>query len=522
MPDLVVLDLGLPRLDGVEVCRRLRADSDVPILMLTARSETEDRVAGLDSGADDYLVKPFERDELLARIRALLRRRPPRGSASLEVADLALNPDTREVRRGEREIELTKREFELLEYLMRNQRLVVSRERLLDEVWGYDPLDETNTIDVFISNLRRKLEEGGEPASSTPSAAPATYSRRRRDSRISRLRPRNWPVRWRLAGASAGLTLVILVLFGAVIGNLAAPRIRDDFDGEMQPAVATLSSQIQVIDTIASTLIARHPDLGDFVSPNDATARIFDSHGAPARASPGAIELGAPVLGVHHVGDMRVVTVTLRSGQTGRVAGYVQYGRDEHHIDSTIDRLWLFIAAGVLGATLLAALAGLAIAGRAMRPISSLTATAREISDTGDPSRNMPAPKTDDEVGELAETLEEMLRSLDAARSEREAAMRKQREFVADASHELRTPLTSILANLELLQASLEDPTRGEDRAVVDSALRSSNRMSRLVADLLLLARADAGRPGAAPPATLPRWPATPRRRSRRPSANAS
>jgi DNA-binding response OmpR family regulator len=163
VPDLVVLDLGLPRLDGIEVCRRLRADGDVPILMLTARAETEDRVGGLDSGADDYLVKPFERRELLARIRALLRRRPPRGTASLSVGDLTLNPDTREVRRSERELELTNREFELLEYLMRNERLVVSRERLLDDVWGYDPTAATNTIDVFISNLRRKLEAGGEP-----------------------------------------------------------------------------------------------------------------------------------------------------------------------------------------------------------------------------------------------------------------------------------------------------------------------------------------------------------------------
>jgi len=162
VPDLVVLDLGLPRLDGTEVCRRLREDGDVPILMLTARAETEDRVEGLDSGADDYLVKPFERTELLARIRALLRRRPPRGSAALAVGDLRLNPDTREVTRGDRDIELTNREFELLEYLMRNERLVISRERLLDEVWGYDPMAATNTIDVFISNLRRKLEAGGE------------------------------------------------------------------------------------------------------------------------------------------------------------------------------------------------------------------------------------------------------------------------------------------------------------------------------------------------------------------------
>ncbi|MGD0196408.1 MAG: response regulator transcription factor [Solirubrobacteraceae bacterium] len=164
LPDLVVLDLGLPRLDGVEVAKQLRADSDdVPILMLTARDALEARVTGLDAGADDYLVKPFERQELLARLRALLRRRPPRGSAPLRVADLSLNPDTHEVRRGERDIELTQREFELLEYLMRNERIVISRQRLLDEVWGYDPFSTTNTIEVFVSNLRRKLEAGEEP-----------------------------------------------------------------------------------------------------------------------------------------------------------------------------------------------------------------------------------------------------------------------------------------------------------------------------------------------------------------------
>jgi DNA-binding response OmpR family regulator len=162
-PDAVVLDLGLPKLDGVEVCRRLRTEGDVPILILTARDALDARVEGLDSGADDYLVKPFEREELLARIRALLRRRPPRGSASLVVGDLRLNPATREAYRGERQLELTAREFELLEHLMRNERIVVSRQSLLDEVWGYHPFAETNTVDVFISNLRRKLEQGGEP-----------------------------------------------------------------------------------------------------------------------------------------------------------------------------------------------------------------------------------------------------------------------------------------------------------------------------------------------------------------------
>ncbi|HYI37885.1 MAG TPA: response regulator transcription factor [Thermoleophilaceae bacterium] len=162
-PDAVILDLGLPKLDGIEVSRRLRQGGDVPILMLTARDAVDSRVEGLDSGADDYLVKPFERTELLARLRALLRRRPPRGSASLVVGDLRLNPDTREVVRGDRQVELTGREFELLEHLMRNERLVVSRDKLLEEVWEYAPFSETNTVDVFVSNLRRKLESGGEP-----------------------------------------------------------------------------------------------------------------------------------------------------------------------------------------------------------------------------------------------------------------------------------------------------------------------------------------------------------------------
>ena len=163
LPDLVILDLGLPRMDGIEVAKRLRETDDVPILVLTARDAVDARVEGLDAGADDYLVKPFERQELLARLRALLRRRPPRGQAALSVADLRLNPDTHEVSRAGRRIDLTQREFELLEYLMRNERIVISRQRLLDEVWGYDPFSMTNTIEVFVSNLRRKLEAGGEP-----------------------------------------------------------------------------------------------------------------------------------------------------------------------------------------------------------------------------------------------------------------------------------------------------------------------------------------------------------------------
>ncbi len=164
LPDLVILDLGLPKLDGIEVAKQLREKDDVPILVLTVRDAVESRVEGLDAGADDYLVKPFERQELLARLRALLRRRPPRGQATLTVGDLKLNPDTHEAHRGDRLLELTQRaNSSCSSDLMRNERIVVSRQRLLDEVWGYDLFSLTNTIEVFVSNLRRKLEADGEP-----------------------------------------------------------------------------------------------------------------------------------------------------------------------------------------------------------------------------------------------------------------------------------------------------------------------------------------------------------------------
>jgi two-component system, OmpR family, sensor kinase len=305
--------------------------------------------------------------------------------------------------------------------------------------------------------------------------------------------PRNWPVRWRLAAGSAALTLAILLVFAGVIGHLATQRIRNDFNHEMRGAVNTLAAQVRVTETPSGPLVTG-PELNDFALPNGAVVRVFDASGQVREQTRNAPNLGPPRPGIAETDSMRVVSAPIVSDSSASVVGYVQYARSDEHVDSTIERLWLFIAGGVLGAVLLASLAGLAIANRAMRPIALLTATAGEIASTRDPSRHMPQPTADDEVGELARTLEQMLRSLDAARTERERAMQKQREFVADASHEMRTPLTSVIANLELLQASLGQTQGSEDREMVDSALRSSQRMSRLVADLLLLARADAGR----------------------------
>lgn len=161
-PDLVVLDVMLPDLDGIEVCRRLRAAGDVPILMLTARDTTADRVRGLDSGADDYLVKPFAYEELLARVRALLRRR--RSAAEAEVlrfADLSLHSGTHEVERAGRMLTLTALEFELLRYFLRHPRQVLGRGQVIDAVWGYDAGASSNVVDVYVGYLRHKLEASG-------------------------------------------------------------------------------------------------------------------------------------------------------------------------------------------------------------------------------------------------------------------------------------------------------------------------------------------------------------------------
>jgi two-component system response regulator MprA len=162
-PDLVILDVMLPGIDGVEVCRRIRADDDVPVLMLTARDATADRVAGLDSGADDYLVKPFAYEELLARVRALLRRKPAQSIRKMTFSDLTMDIGTREVRRGDRLIELTPREFDLLQFFLRNPRQVLNRDRILDIVWGYGFGATSNSVDVYVGYLRAKVEEGGRP-----------------------------------------------------------------------------------------------------------------------------------------------------------------------------------------------------------------------------------------------------------------------------------------------------------------------------------------------------------------------
>ena len=160
-PDLVILDILMPGMDGLEVCRRLRAAGDTPILLLTAKDEVQDRVKGLDSGADDYVVKPFALEELLARVRALLRRREPGAREPLRYADLSLDIEERRVRRGDQELALSATQFELLRYFMLHPRRVLSREAILDNVWGTNFVRPTNVVDVYVGYLRAKLEATG-------------------------------------------------------------------------------------------------------------------------------------------------------------------------------------------------------------------------------------------------------------------------------------------------------------------------------------------------------------------------
>ena len=311
--------------------------------------------------------------------------------------------------------------------------------------------------------------------------------------------PERIPVRWRIAATCAGLTCLILVVFAGVLGNLVGDRVRDDFDDELRGGARALAGEFHV---------GMDPTLGPVVSgPNprdsamgESVIRVVDEFGRPLASTDRTIDLGPPAAGVTDMGRFSVATEPIPD--SGSLPSFVQYAKPDADVEATIGRLWVFLGAGVLGGTIMALLAGLAVADRAMRPIAALTTLAREIATTRDPSRRMPIPVADDEIGELAETMDGMLESLDEARAERERAFERQREFVADASHELRTPLTSVQANLELLQASLDDGNP-EDRHAVDSALGSSRRMSRLVSDLLLLARADAGRRSARTEANL-------------------
>ncbi|HEX2160574.1 MAG TPA: HAMP domain-containing sensor histidine kinase [Thermoleophilaceae bacterium] len=315
------------------------------------------------------------------------------------------------------------------------------------------------------------------------------------------------PIRLKLAAVSGGLTFAILLAFALVVGGFTERKLQSSFDSELRETAADLQSRLQV-----NGVGQVEPELFRFAAAGGAVLRLHDRVNNRVYAISGTPKLGPLYEGIRDVGRYRVVSRPLfvRSlGTTGTfqtvprpldgAVAAIQYGKPTDNLNATIDRVRFFLLLGVLIGTVFAFLAGFFVARRAMRPISGLTKAAREVARTRDPARTvLPRPVANDEVAELSTTLSEMLAELAAARSETEASLERQRQFVADASHELRTPLTSILANLELLQEELDRPggprSGSAPSQIADSALRSSQRMRRLVGDLLLLARADAGR----------------------------
>lgn len=296
-------------------------------------------------------------------------------------------------------------------------------------------------------------------------------------------------VRWRIALLCAGLTMLILIAFAAVLGTLLTNRIEEDRASELNRSARSLAGQVesrigsrgQPIPVVSKSELPGGDVLGG------AVYRVIDPFNVTRLASsPAAETFASPSREITEANGL--VVATARISSDGQPAGFVQFGKPAEPVDSTISRIWLFLGLSVVGGTALALLAGLTVAGQAMKPITSLTRLARKVQQTGDPSEREPVEPTDDEVGELAETFEEMLESIEAAEMEREEIFARQREFVADASHELRTPLTSIQLNLEMLRDGHD-----EEGVAVPSALESTRRMSGLVSDLLLLARSDAG-----------------------------
>ena len=314
------------------------------------------------------------------------------------------------------------------------------------------------------------------------------------------------PIRTRLAGVSALLTFTILCAFAIAIGSLTVRRIRSDFNREVETTAQQLPSQLNIkVNQATYKIESIEPPLADLVTPEQQDAiRVLTLGGATIEQAPSKTpNLGSPSNAPRTISGYRVISrpAVIRIAGNGEPIGRVviQYGRSDAETEATVARVELFLLIGVFAGAGLALLAGVAIARRAMAPIAELTGAAEQIARTRDPSRTVPQPAADDEVAELARTLEGMLRELDAARGETEAMLARQRRFVADASHELRTPLTSVLANLELLADSLH----GDQGDAARSALRSSQRMRRLVADLLLLARTDVGRVVAHEPCDL-------------------
>src|SRR6266498_2980163 len=460
--DAIVLDVMLPGIDGFETCRRLRNNGVwVPVLMLTARDSVDDRVAGLDTGADDYLVKPFAFAELLARLRALTRRGELERPAVLEVGDLRLDPATRGVWRGPTEIPLSAKEFALLETFMRRPDQVLSRLHLLEHAWDFAYENRSNVVDVYVRHLRSKIDQ---PLG------------------------RNSIETLRVAGAFAVAMAVVLAATGWFLYIRLDSHLSLALDRGLRLRAQDLAALIR---EPGAPLAGANG--APFVEEGEAFAQLLDGGGhvldatRPLRTKPllTAAELRA-ALGGAIMADRRSVPgldepsrlLARPVARRGRRLVLVVGATRGDVAEALASLRYELLIAGPI-ALALASAAGYVLAGFSLRAVESMRRRAAAIS-AETPGDRLPVPETGDEVERLAKTLNEMLGRL-------EAAVARERDFVADAGHELRTPLALLRTELEL--ALRHAHSAEELREAVRSSSQEVDRLAQLAEDLLLIAR---------------------------------
>ena len=507
----------LPDLDGLEVTRRLRSDGlRTPVLFLTARDATEDKVSGLTVGGDDYVTKPFSLAEVVARVRAVLRRTSPGGVPAegvLRFEDLVMDEETREVWRDGTPVHLTATEFNLLRFFLQNPRRVLSKAQILDHVWQYDFDGDANVVETYVSYLRKKLDRLGPPLIQTVRLV--GYSLRRATVGLSAV-PRTMSLRARLLVVLLAVAAAVAVTVDGVtyfsLRSFLVQRVDAQLDAAHRPIIRSMRSVRSSLQ--AADLEALAPGL--YVEIRDPTGRVTEEV-ALRRAGEEAISPRLPaVLAVPEEmasgkgqDDAAVRTVSTDGGGRFRVATWrlsssgaaLVLALPLDDLDSTLRRL-LLVELVVTGA----ALAGGVVLARwlvtlGLRPLDDIATTAGAIAG-GDLSRRVDREEPTTEVGRLGGALNAMLGQIEHAFAERRASEDRLRRFVADASHELRTPLTSIRAYAELFD-------RGADRRPDD------------LARVLKGIESEAERMGDArrrPAPARPARPGTgPRRRARRP-----
>lgn len=491
--DAIVLDIALPKLDGLSILRRIRTEGNrAPVLLLTARDTVADRVVGLDSGADDYLIKPFALEELLARVRALLRRKYGAADPVLRIRDLEINTVSRVVQRGGERIDLTAREYSLLEFLAHRAGATVTRSEIWEHIYDFNSTVESNVVDVYIGYLRRKIERPGRPR--------LIHTRRGQGTSSGSTLMRSLRLQL-LLGIAVGTTAVLLVS-GGVLYALISRTLWADFDEALAAKARSLAALVE-LDEDGLEFELSAASLPEFAATNRAEYyELWSPDGTVFARSP---SLGPEDLaragGRPNAPEFR--TVRLPDGRPGRIVGLafaprmdtenalagppptvsIVVGRETSDLEMTLARFRrLLIGVGLLAVGLSAALLAWVVH-RNLRPVARLSGQIAQVGE-GDLSKRLTLADMPRELSPVVDRLNDLLLRL-------EAAFERERRFTGDVAHELRTPLAGMRARLEL--ALSRDRTPDAYRATLEGCLDINLQMQRMVENLLHLARADSG-----------------------------